>query len=502
MSGPAPNNKSAQLKAPIDEPLIRVIEVLTSIAFSFGAGVLTLLVAGVLVTRWKIGASITDLRPVLVFLFLVVSLTTYVVLSAKNRGARFRRAQAAARLAAEATRNAKVVSKPKTWGDVLEARLTVFAPIFEETKTPEPSAPADEIAPAAPTPSVETPANAMPVVAIETAPAPPPDPSNPEIERFALATQAQLESAIVEVTEVMNFGVRLYIGAACGELARRNMWPKEQGEATLVWALEKIGISEHNARAFARNVNEFARLDAFRPLIEGGRVSMVSQLDIGGEPAGNFWELLLAWQTDNKITLVPERYTVLIYSLQFDALTLGPVDIARGQRTYRLVIEQVLQWCGGTTIHTLPHGMAIAFSDPAQAIRTAIEIQQQCAAVTRGPTDPIPTVHVALDADLGVASADQYASMALVRAAQIVELTPPAKIYCTEDIARTLDLSEVTPVPFMETTEALPAMFTLTWIPLPSTEIKSVEYHHIGASTPAPSTALLDQWLEANKASL
>ncbi len=504
------NETRPTLHAVTVEPGVsRALEILTTFTISIGAGVLTLLVAASLITGSNNTLSSAEARPLLVVLFFIVSLTTYVTLSAKHRALASKRALITAKLTADAARQAKAAPKIKTWGDILEARLTAFAPIFDEAKVEERAPPLEEppapeampfqsiLLPEAP---VKTELETIAPDVMLTNAMPPFDPRNAGIERFALATMVALESAILDVTEVLNFGVRLYVGAACGEVARRNAWPLEQSHMTLAWALEQIGATEDSARAFARNANEFARIDAFRPLIDGGRDAMVSQLDMNADPAGNFWELLLAWQTDNHITLPPDRYTVVIYTMQFDALTASPIDIARSQRAYRLVIEHVLETCGGTVIHALPHGMAIAYGDSEQAVRAAIEIQQQATALTRSPSDPHPTLHVALDIDLGVASSNQFASVALSRAAQIIEMTPPGKIYCTEEIAHILNLSDVAPVPFMETNAALPPLFAINWTPLPETELRNVEYHHIGKATPAPNTALLDEWLEANKA--
>ncbi len=346
--------------------LVRLI--LNSLTCGLAATVLMALVILWLEKRSGMELNREQFRGLLLIIFLIFTLSTYVVLEFFEHRDAERDARAAAALNRRRAQRRKDETQP------------AFDPIFSDAASSHLTEDAEEAPPPPPT-TADVTAGLFDTAA-------PPAPVG-----YANATQVNNDASAALFTQTVNaaaigfdeapnlfvqFCLHLFVIGGCGELTRRNALPGAQGKALLVAMLGDMGLSQRAALAFAVNANTFAQVPNFRGPIDAGYQAMAHLQDDGFLNIGDLIDMLAQWKIQESICQAPEPMTFMATSVGVvpPGTATTPEDRLRVLRAHNFCIGGVLERFQGREIHNLGNGIVAAFTDAGMAVR-AVEAWQE-----------------------------------------------------------------------------------------------------------------------------
>ena len=400
-------------------------------------------------------------RGLLLIIFLILTLSVYVVLE-------YFQHQSAVR--AEKARAAQQKRKPKS--------QPAYAPIFVEPKPVPAAAPAAEAEPVEDGLADDSP-TATSAAAAPTPAAPDDSVMTSFIENFTLAVERLAE----EPTPFVQLGLRLYVIGASGEFVRRHAAPPALGKTLLRKMLMETGATKRDAASFADNANTFAQVPHFRGPIDMGYRAMAQLHDAALPEAASVAEMVMDWTMKEGLCEAPEPLTFMATAIgvAMPGDATPPEDRQRSLRAHNNSVAATLERFQRREIHNLGTGIIAVFKDASQAMRDAENILEQLNAFARENQKLIVLPHIGIDTEMTAAVSGTYISVALTRAVAIAAVTPINNIYCSEATCNDApDVFQFEPVSATEGFGELPAVFSAAWSRLPAKGGRAVEYRQIG----------------------
>ena len=471
-----PDTSDQQQRYATRRAVLRFARLATN-ALSIGLTTTMLLAVVVLWIEKRSGVELDreQYRGLLLIIFLVITLSAYVVLEFFQH-----------RQEVRAARDAKA-RKPKR-----ASRHTAesFAPIFVEPATPA-------VAPAEAPPPEGLPPEDLPDVTDPSAAAAPfataadADAGNitapvtvlkdASATLFAQAINAAVAGLQEDVTAFLQFGLHLYVMGGCGELVRRQALTPARGKAVLMHMLSDLGLSQRSAAAFAANANTFAQVPNFRGPVDAGYRAMAHLHDAGFMDLADMSGMLEQWRVQDGICNAPEPMTFVATSIGAPPPGAPPEDKQRVMRAHNKAMAMVLERFQGREVHDLGNGVIAAFADAAQAVRAAEGCQEYLDLFALENPKLFVAPRIGIDTEMAAAVNGTYVSVAMTRAVTIAALTPIHYIYCSEatceDAAAVVDFEST---PSAEGYADLPTLFAAVWSRMPARSGPAVEYRQIG----------------------
>jgi class 3 adenylate cyclase len=447
-------------------------------ALSMGLSCTTLLAIIVLWLEKRSGVELDSeqYRGLMLIIFLVITLSAYVVLE-------FFQHREDLRLARE--EKTKAARRPRQRDLPPPAYAPIFAePAIEDLPTssatpegePQPSAAFAGIANESPA-SAATPAAAMTATAAAAV-------QDASAAVFTDAVNAAVASFEEAPTPFGYFGIYLYVTGACGELVRRSGIDVSRGKSVLIEMLSNTGLSKRNAASFAANANTFAQIPNFRGTIDAGYRAMAHLQEAGFVNIGDLVDMLAQWQLQQHICMVPEPVTFLATSVAVTppGAATTPEDRQRVIRAHNTMITPILERFEGRELHHLGNGVIAAFKDAGLAVRAAESLQEQLDAFAHENAALMVAPRVGIDTDMAAVVNGIPVSGAMTRAVSIASVTPVQNIYCSESTKDdSAEIVEFEAVAVSEAYNELPPLFAARWSRMPAKGGPAVEYRHIGA---------------------
>ncbi len=463
MSDPTPD---PQIDLAKQRAALRTVRLIIN-AVSVGLIFTMLLAVVILVLEKRSGITLDgeQYRGLLLIIFLILTLSVYVVLEYFQHQSD----EKAAKVQAQHRR------KPKN--------QPAYAPIFAEPK-PAPTTATPSAPPEAPTAEVDDdgltvnePSAVMP--AVGAAPGLDENVTTLFIQNFVTGVAELAE----DPSPFAQFGLRLYVVGACGEFVQRHGAPPALGKMLLKRMLMETGATQRDAASFTDNANTFAQVPHFRGPIDMGYRAMAQLHDPTLDEAPQIADMLREWTMQEGLCEPPEPLTFIATAIgvAMPGDATPQEDKQRSLRAHNTCVSAALERFQGREIHNLGNGIIAVFRDASAAVRAAENMLEQLDAFAR--ENPRLTVlpHIGIDTEMTAAVNGAYISVALTRAVTIASLTPVNHIYCSE--ATCNDAPEVfkfEPVTSTEGFAEVPPVFSAAWSRLPAKGGRAVEYRQIG----------------------
>ncbi|MBL8628535.1 MAG: adenylate/guanylate cyclase domain-containing protein [Rhodospirillaceae bacterium] len=479
------------------------MQILLILLNSLGTAVVAVLIAGVVIRELPHANAFADpelSKLILVMSFLLGFLITLLFLMRRLPENWWQ-------LANEFATAQKYRAPDQKWGGVLVTDPDEYVPLFDPTRkvseVPPSLSGADE------TPFAETPAPA-PETADETAP----ETAEPqalftadvkteaqrteetlaqakaqaiaELDKFTASLNETMKSAARALDAASRFALQLYVAGACSAIARKFLLSAKDALGLMVRALSNVGTSKMFAESFVTNIEDYARREAYRPLIMDGQSAMNRQLEGRAPDTSSVLSKFETWAKQADKSAVPRVVTFLFTDIvDAAALTerLGNLHAQRVIKAHDEAVNEAIAKNKGTNVKHTGDGIIATFPDPAKAVLAAQAIQQRLDAHNKRMPHLSTNVRISINAGEAVDENGDFFGATVKMTAQLCAMAKAGQILAAEVVKSFCKSSAHAFNPFGEVTIAeldkVRAVFEVNWMRSGS----GLEYSDIGQPT-------------------
>ncbi len=369
------------------------LQILLILLNSLGSAVVAVLIAGVVIRQFPSSSSFADPemgKLMLVMTFLLSFLLTLLILMRRLPENWWQ-------LANEFAKSERYQAPDRKWGGMLEENSQSYIPLFDPTRK-------ISAVPPSLTSARETPFAFAPEPTPEDTAAAQPEPQAlftdepkseeqqteealalakaqaiAEIDKFTASLNQTIKSAARALNAASRFALQLYVAGACSAIAKKFLLSAKDAFALMLRALSQVGVSKTFAESFTTNIEEYARRDAYRSMIEDGQSAMEHQFDMKPSVAEQALEKFEDWSARSEEGVLPQVVTLLFTDIvDASALTqrLGNLHAQRVIKAHDTAVNEAVEKNKGKKIKHTGDGMIATFPDPAKAVAAAQAIQQ------------------------------------------------------------------------------------------------------------------------------
>jgi class 3 adenylate cyclase len=463
---------------------------------SIGAAVVAVLIAGVVIRQFPRSSSFADPelgKLMLVMSFLLSFLLTLLFLMRRLPENWWQ-------LANEFAKNERYQAPDQKWGGMLEDRAADYIPLFDQTRKISevpPSLTSKRDIPFAvdPEPSTEAVADQPEQQALFTE-----EPKSEEqqteealalakmqaiaeIDKFTTALNETIKSAARALNAMSRFALQLYVAGACSAVARKFLLSAKDAFGLMLRALSQVGVGKTFAESFTTNIEEYARRDAYRSIIEDGQTAMERQLDKKPTTPEEALEKLEDWSIRTDENALPQVVTLLFTDIvDASALTerLGNLHAQRVIKAHDTAVNEGIEKNRGKKIKHTGDGVIAIFPDPAKAVAAAQAIQQHLDVHNKRSPHLSANVRISINAGEAINENGDLFGATVKMTAQLCAMAKAGQILAADVIKSFCKSSQHAFNPFGEVTIAelskVRTVFEVSWMKSGS----GIEYSDIG----------------------